>query len=67
MFIKGRKERAMKVPNVNEVGEHGCEICAVEESVWCIECSNNGCKKQLKRPIVNEHDPFVVKISLLHK
>ena len=29
MFVKRRKERAMKVPNVNEVGEYGCEICAV--------------------------------------
>ena len=45
MFVKRRKERAMKVPNVNEVGEYGCEICALEERMWCIECSNNGRKK----------------------
>lgn len=30
VFVERSKERAVKVPNVNEVGEHGCEICAVE-------------------------------------
>jgi hypothetical protein len=41
VFVERRKERAMKVPNVNKVGEDGCEICAVEERVGCVECSDN--------------------------
>jgi hypothetical protein len=45
VFVKRRKERAVKVPNVNEVGEDGCEICAVEEGMWCIKCSDNGGKE----------------------
>jgi trehalose-6-phosphatase len=45
VFVERRKERAMKVPNVNEVGEHGCEICAVDKRMWSVECSDNRRKK----------------------
>ena len=51
VFVERREERAMKIPNVNEVGEHGCEIYAVEERMWCVECSDNRRKKQLIRDL----------------
>jgi hypothetical protein len=57
MRIERRKERAMKIPNVNEVGEYGGEIRTIQESVWCIECRDNGSKEKLRgSPMVNEHN-----------
>lgn len=45
VFVERRKECAMKIPNVNEVGEHGSEIRAVKKRMWGIECNDNGSKK----------------------
>ena len=45
VFVERREECAMKVPNVNEVREHGCKIYAVEKRMWCVECSDSGRKK----------------------
>jgi hypothetical protein len=45
VFVERRKKCAMKIPNVNEVGEHGGEVRAVKERMRSIEYSDNGRKK----------------------
>jgi len=45
VFVERRKECTMKVPNVNEIGKYGGEVCAAEERMRRIERSNNRGKK----------------------
>ena len=45
VFMEGRKKCTMKIPDVDEVGEHGGKVRAVKERMWGIECGNNGRKK----------------------
>jgi hypothetical protein len=45
VFMERRKKCAMKIPDVDKVGEHGGEIRAVKERMWGIECCDNGRKK----------------------
>jgi hypothetical protein len=45
VFVERGEERAMKVPNIDEVGENGSEICTVEERLWRIKGGNNRCKE----------------------
>jgi len=45
VFVERREECAMKIPNVNEVGEYRSEVRAVKERMWSIECSDNRSKK----------------------
>jgi hypothetical protein len=45
VFMERRKKCTMKIPNVDEVGEHGGEICAIKQRMWGIQRGDNGRKK----------------------
>jgi hypothetical protein len=45
VFMERRKECAMKIPNVDEVGEHRGKIRAVKKRMWSIKCGDDGRKK----------------------